>query len=292
MTIALTGSDVKLMWGKETAYGTPVTADKVFGVCPSLQSWTITRNQNRRYGLGNREACTINEGNTEYAVEVEFQLTSDASVFELPLSKTSGTPTDKWEADSTQASATIMATFLDDAGAVVSYQFAGCLVTAYSVDTSEGEPVDVSMSFVCKSITEGTTAITPAYTLAGLTYADASITIGTDTSTTIQSFTISAETGAGNVYGIGSRLPGGRSFGNYEYSVSIEHIRNTDINLASLADSAPFDVELEISTGATTSMTFTLKGCSVDSYDTSATGEDEVTETLELIAKRMEVSIA
>ena len=292
MTISLTGSDVKLMWGKEDVYGTAVTANKVFGICPSLQSWTITRNQNRRYGIGNREACTINEGNTEYALEVEFQLTSATDLFELPFSKTTGTPVTKYEPDTDQESATIVANFLDDDGAVISYTFAGCNVTSLSIDTSSGEPLDVTMGFVFKSYAIGTTALTPSYTLAGRTFADATITIGTDTSATVQSFTISAETGVGNTYGIGSRLPGARSFGNYEYTVSIEHIRNTDLNLASLATSAPFDVTLEVSTGASSSITFTLGDCSIDSYDTSATGEDEVTESLELIPRTMKVEIA
>lgn len=292
MTIALSGTDVKAMWGFEAVPGTADTTDEVFGVCPNLQSWTINRNYTRNTGMGKREPCGIIKGRTEGSLSISFSLTSNTEWMEMVFPDTTGAPVTNYDAGDSPKTVTIATSFLDDAGASISYTFAGCRCTNMSVDVEMDNAVTVTLDFIYMSMETGTTALSPTYTLTPLEWSDASVVVGTLSSSTVQSASISVATGVENRYGLGSEDPSYQSVGNYEYMVSIDHLRNTDDSATSLiVAGAKVDGTLTINYGVADSIVFNFEGCGVTSYDTSAIDADDVVETLELIPLNMDVDV-
>jgi len=292
MSIALSGTDVKVMWGFEAVAGTADTTDKVFGVCPNLQSWTINRNYQRNTGMGNREPCGIIKGRTEGSLSVSFSLTSDTEWLEAVFPTTTGSPVTNYDAGSSPKTLTIASSFLDDAGASISYTFAGCRCTNMDLSVEMDNAIIITLDFVYMTVATGTASLSPTYALSPLEWTDAAVVVGTLSSSTVQSASITVATGVENRYGLGAEDPSYQGIGNYEYTVSIDHLRNTDDSATSLMTAgAKVDGTLTVSYGVSDTIVFNFKNCGVTSYDTSAIDADDVVETLELMPQNMDVDV-
>jgi len=201
-----------LLAGKESVYGTAVTANKDMGL---VQNFTPTDKNNliTSFNLGSRTPASIVAGKYEAAVDGEIQV-NNGRIFEYIFGGVTHTQTSSdWKHAFTIASET--PSFTTEMGIVGTssyvWDWAGCKIANATVSIALNGILNVKFTGFAKNPTTGSTS--QSYTptgLAVLPFTTASVAVGAAGSETtlgeVQSFDLTINENAEAVFGLGSRL--------------------------------------------------------------------------------------